>query len=238
MLPAIEDANRLGFLVYPPLHDHESVQLQARGNGVLAITWFINGDRGLRSPAFVVQVRRSAGPGGLDDTQVTILDEHAGFDAATAVTLVAAVTSGINSPPGSVGLRGAHNFITPAGWDTVYTAVFNEPQRPAVSTLTTRVETDWFPCETEFRVILEKGDITSVIGSGPIGQVLFVPREDCLIAEATEVERQRFAAAHQDSLVHSVSAAKTTRYGGVFSDYYREQQHVHRNGAGDGQPLR
>lgn len=51
---------------------------------------------------------------------------------------------------------GAHLYIErPARISTpIYTAVFNDPQPPVVSTPTVPVETGCCPCETEFRIVL------------------------------------------------------------------------------------
>ena len=231
-IPMVEEANRLGFLVYPPLHLSESLQLQARGDGVLTATFFVGDANGWRQPAFVGRAARTAGFGGLNDMSVTILNHEAGYDEWSAGALLEALLSGIHSPPGTVGVRGTHHFITPEGWDTVFTGVLNDVQRPAVGVLSMRAETDWFPMETEFRYVLEKGDVLSIIGGGPIGQVFFVPRDEPRLLGTSEPEHDRFAAS---LLEHAAAGARTTRvmaYGGPFTELYREAQQA-RGGGGN-----
>ena len=70
------------------------------------------------------------------------------------------------------------NFQTPSGWDTIYTPIFNMIDRPVAPMLVIRVETDWYAHETEFRYVLEPGEGISGSHSMPIGQVMFVPREE------------------------------------------------------------
>lgn len=50
----------------------------------------------------------------------------------------------LGTPAAAVTLRGAWNFQTPSGWDTVYTPIFNMIERPQAPMLAIRVETDWF----------------------------------------------------------------------------------------------
>lgn len=220
MLPPVEEANRLGVLLYPPLHDHESVRIESLGNGAMRVSWFTNVEAGQRAVAFVATVHRSGGPGGIDATDVAIVEPACGYTEQQALDLIASVTSAPNSPPGTVGLRGAHNLMTEPGWDTVFLPVLNEPQRPAVATLALRVETDWFPFETEFRVLLEKGDVVSMIGSGPIGQAIFVPRERPALVPCGPEEQAAFTERHERFAIESTRARKVTRYGGAYADLY------------------
>ncbi|MBT5774572.1 MAG: hypothetical protein HOH95_09375 [Dehalococcoidia bacterium] len=237
LIPVIEEANKLGLLVFPPLSDNESVQIHARDDDVLAITMYVGDDYGQRSRAFVAEVTRSAGAGGIGSCEITILDDHAGFDEASAGQVLDALTAGINAVPGTVGLRGTQNFITPEGWDTVYTSVLNDLQRPMAGMISTRVETDWLPHETEFRYALEGGDVLSLVGSGPIGQVFFVPRTDVTVGEASEEEARRFVETQRALGAAAAQIAKKTKYGGGFSYQYQEAQASRRRGdvgAGDG----
>ena len=79
-------------------------------------------------------------------------------------------------PPGAVALRGAVDFRTAPGWDTVFTGVLNQAQPPPLSSLTGRVETDWYAFDTEFRYVLQVGDVLSGSGRIPVGQAFAVPR--------------------------------------------------------------
>ena len=68
------------------------------------------------------------------------------------------VAEDMGTPPGAIALRGATNFQTPSGWDTVYTPIFNMIERPVAPMLVVRVETDWYAHETVFRYVLQAGE--------------------------------------------------------------------------------
>jgi hypothetical protein len=80
------------------------------------------------------------------------------------------VANDLGTPAGAVTLRGAWNFQTPPGWDTVYTPIFNMIERPVAPMLVIRVETDWFVHDTEFRYVLQPGEAISASYNMPIGQ--------------------------------------------------------------------
>ena len=48
------------------------------------------------------------------------------------------VPEDFGTPEGAVTLRGAWDFRTPAGWDTIYTPIFSLVERPAPSMLAAR----------------------------------------------------------------------------------------------------
>src|SRR5207249_8921217 len=102
-----------------------------------------------------------------------MIREDAKLAARTSI-----VPEDMGTPPGALSLRGATNFQTPPGWDTVYTPIFNMIDRPVAPMLVVRVETDWYAHETEFRYVLQAGEGVSGSHTMPIGQVVFVPRED------------------------------------------------------------
>jgi hypothetical protein len=99
---------------------------------------------------------------------------------------------------GAVALRGAVDFRTPAGWDTVFTGVLNQVQPPALCALTARVQTDWYALDTEFRYVLQVGDVLSGSGRIPVGQAFSVPRGDTELRQAEESEAEAFRHAQHD----------------------------------------
>src|SRR5712671_5706091 len=107
---------------------------------------------------------------------------------ATLAARTFIVPEDMGTPPGALSLRGATNFQTPPGWDTVYTPVFNMIERPNAPMLVVRVETDWYAHETEFRYVLQPGEGISAMQGLPIGQVFFVPREEITMRDCTEAE--------------------------------------------------
>ena len=231
--PVVEDVNKLGFLVYPPLHDHESVQLRFRDDGTFVITLFVGDEQGGRGAVFESQVSRSAGAAGIDQAEITIIDDRRGFDEGAARELLAALFARVNVPPGTVGLRGSYDFVTPEGWDTVFTAVFNELPRPIVPVMTTRVETDSPAEQSAFWYALAPGSVLSMVGGGPIGQVFFVPREEVRIVDASNAEEERFADVQRRYWAERATKEKTTNYGATFTYQYRDHQKAHRTDEGD-----
>ena len=107
-------------------------------------------------------------------------------EAAIAVMRAFLVPEDMGTPTGAIALRGATNFQTPPGWDTVYTPILNMIERPVAPMLSVRVETDWYAHETEFRYVLQPGEGITLEHSIPIGQVFFVPREQITMRQCTE----------------------------------------------------
>jgi hypothetical protein len=127
----------------------------------------------------------------------------------------------MGTPPGAIALRGATNFRTPEGWDTVYTPIFNMIERPVAPMLVVRVETDWYAHETEFRYVLQAGEGMSVDHSIPIGQVMFVPREDVnLRAGGTGRRSRRSKNRNRSSAATRPLATQTTSRGPAYSPYF------------------
>jgi hypothetical protein len=220
----LEDASKSGFLVYPPLHDHEALQIRYLEQNVFRLSFFVDDPTGASHRAFVVDVHPSAGSGGVDAQDVRFIDPKAKIDEDAVLTLVDALTTNINTPPGGVGLRGAFDFMTPEGWDTLYAGVMNEQQRPAVPSLAVRVETDWYAQNTEFRYVLQPGEVLSTGGSAPIGQVLFLPREEIELELGDEAAAQRFQTAQQEYWTERATKHKVTNFGALYTYHYRDLQ--------------
>jgi hypothetical protein len=121
-----------------------------------------------------------------------------------------------------VGLRGATDFRTPEGWDTVYTAVLNQPEPPHVPVLSVRVQTDWYAHNTEFRYLLQPGAVLSASAAAPIGQVFFVPREEVALRDATDADIAAFRAAQREYWAGKAQDRLTAPYGLNYSPHYRK----------------
>jgi hypothetical protein len=126
----------------------------------------------------------------------------------------------IGTPAGAVTLRGAWNFQTPPGWDTVYTPIFNVIERPVAPMLIIRVETDWFAHDTEFRYVLQPGESISALHSLPIGQVLFVPREEIPLRDGTEAEMVARHQSNEAFFREKAGVKLKTAYGLEYSPHY------------------
>src|SRR5206468_4434831 len=127
---------------------------------------------------------------GMMKEEVAFMGRQPPISRETALSLARAfiVPEDMGTPPGAIALRGATNFQTPAGWDTVYTPIFNMIERPVAPMLVVRVETDWYVHESEFRYVLQAGEGITLEPSMPIGQVFFVPREQITMRACTSVE--------------------------------------------------
>jgi hypothetical protein len=94
-----------------------------------------------------------------------------------------------------------------------------------------RVETDWYVHETEFRYVLQPGETISASHSLPIGQVLFVPREEIILRDGTEEQ----AAARLESstaFFHEKKASKVrTAYGLEYSPHYQRTSRMRNAGS-------
>ncbi|MBM3140560.1 MAG: hypothetical protein FJZ92_10280 [Chloroflexi bacterium] len=229
--PVLEDASRSGFLVYPPLATNESFQVRLLEHHVFRLSFFIEDESGTSRRVAVIDYQPAAGTGGVDAQDVRFVEPAAPIDENDALALFDALTTNVNSPPGGIGIRGAYDFVTPEGWDTIYLGVLNEQQRPHVPTLTARVETDWYAQNTEFRYVLAPGDVLSAAGSAPVGQVLFVPREEMELHAASEEEVARFQEAGRRYWAERATKQRVTNFGALYTYHYRELQKA-RRGAG------
>jgi hypothetical protein len=129
----------------------------------------------------------------------------------------------MGTPPGAIALRGATSFRTPPGWDTVYTPIFNHIERPVAPMLVVRVETDWYAHETEFRYVLQAGEGLTLEHSIPIGQALFIPREEVTLLDATSDDVKAFEDARHEFAKKKTAAVQTTSYGLSYSPQYLRQ---------------
>jgi hypothetical protein len=144
-------------------------------------------------------------------------------EAALAVMRAFLVPEDMGTPTGAIALRGATNFQTPAGWDTVYVPILNMIERPVAPMLSVRVETDWYSHETEFRYVLQPGEGITVEHSIPIGQVFFVPREQITMRQCTAEELKTIEAARDEFHRHKTATTQQTSYGLSYSPHYLRQ---------------
>jgi hypothetical protein len=145
------------------------------------------------------------------------------------------VPEDIHTPPGAVTIRGAYNFKTPAGWDSVYVPVLNAVDRPVAPMLVVRVETDWYAHESEFRYVLQPGQVIPGAHNMPVGQVFFIPREDAVLRDATEDEVASIKADREEFVKHKSQTKLTTRYGLQYSPQYVRQSRQVKAAAGQQQ---
>ena len=230
--PVLEAGSALGYLVYPPLEKDEAYHVEHQGEGRYRFNYLVNGPGGNWELIFTVMFTLPMGGIGMMKEEVPFLAKDLPFPAKDvpttpegALRMVRAfvVPDFFGSPAGAVTLRGATNFSTPEGWDTVYTPIFNVLERPIAPMLVVRVETDWFPHETEFRYVLQPGE--GIPGSHrlPIGQVFFIPREEITLRACTEEEEEEKRRARETYFREKAEHKTPTRYGLQYSPHYLRQ---------------
>ena len=223
--PVLEAGSTLGFLVFPPLEPFESFYVGYYGEGRYQFVYYFQTEAGQWSPIFVVRLALPAGGIGQAMQEVDIKAKDVRMSREDALLLMRkfVVPEDLGTPPGAVTLRGATNFKTPEGWDTVYTPVFNSIERPSPPMLVVRVETDWYMHETEFRYVLQAGEGISCNRTLPIGQVFFVPREEITLAECSAEELEAMRTADDEFGKGKAAARITTPYGLPYSPHYLKE---------------
>ena len=220
--PVLEAGSALGFMCYPPLAKHELFQISFEGEGCYEFQYSINATGKKWEPVFSVTYRLPVGGIGATREEARLMVDATPESKQTALMMARMfiAVDDLGTPAGAVTLRGSYNFQTPPGWDTVYTPIFNMIERPVAPVLVIRVETDWYVHDTEFRYVLMPGESISASHNLPIGQVLFVPREEITLRDGTEEEiaaRQRSSQAFFDE--KAASKVKTS-YGLEYSTHY------------------
>jgi hypothetical protein len=222
--PVLEAGSALGFMVYAPLEPKESLYIEHEGDGRYKFVYYLQSQAGKPTPIFAVTISLSLGGVGMAKEEVTFVGvPMLSSEAAIAVARVFLVPEDMGTPAGGIALRGATNFQTPPGWDTVYTPIFNMIERPMAPMLVVRVETDWYTHETEFRYVLQPGEGITVAHSVPIGQVCFVPREEITMRDCTSGELEAIARSQDEFSRQKSAAAQTTSYGLTYSPHYLRQ---------------
>ena len=227
--PVLEAGSAMGFMVYAPLEPKESLYLEYEGDGRYKFVYYLQTQDGHRAPIFQVTMSLPVGGVGMVKEDVTFVGTPMlSREAALAVSRVFLVPEDMGTPPGAIALRGATNFKTPQGWDTVYTPIFNMIERPVAPMLVVRVETDWYAHETEFRYVLQPGEGISGSHTMPIGQVVFVPREEITMRDCTDDELRTIRESQANFAQQKAAHRMTTAYGMTYSPHYahksREQK--------------
>ncbi|HEX5000743.1 MAG TPA: hypothetical protein VFY29_21140 [Terriglobia bacterium] len=223
--PVLDAGSSLGYLVYPPLEPNESFHVEYEGEGRYRISYYFFVPPEKWEPIFAVTLSLPPGGVGMIKEDVEILSKKAPISREMALTIMRGfiVPEDMGTPAGGISLRGSVNFQTPEGWDTVYTPIFNMIERPIAPMLIVRVETDWFPHETEFRYVLQPGEGIAGSHSIPIGQVFFVPREEITMRDCTTGELEKIVEAKKHFAEHKAASKITTPYGLQYSPHYLKE---------------
>ena len=222
--PVLEAGSAMGFMVYAPLEPKESLYLEYEGDGRYKFVYYLQTQDGHRAPIFQVTMSLPIGGVGMVKEDVTFVGAPMlSREAALAVLRVFLVPEDMGTPPGAIALRGATNFKTPQGWDTVYTPIFNMIERPVAPMLVVRVETDWYAHETEFRYVLQPGEGISGSHTMPIGQVVFVPREEITVRDCSDDELKTIRDSQANFAQQKAAHRMTTAYGMTYSPHYAQK---------------
>src|SRR5215467_5646538 len=223
--PVLEAGSTLGFLVYPPLQPNESFHIEYQGDGRYQFIYFLSTPAGKWDPVFSVVIQLPLGSVGMIKEEVGFKTKKPPVSEEAAKGMVRAffVPEDLGTPPGAISLRGATNFKTPAGWDTVYTPIFNMIERPIAPMLVVRVETDWYAHESEFRYVLQPGEGIPGSHTLPIGQVFFVPREEITMRDCTDDEVAVIRKSAEEFFREKAAHKITTPYGLQYSPQYLRQ---------------
>src|SRR5438105_3900477 len=228
--PVLEAGSALGFMVYAPLEPKESLFIEYEGEGRYKFVYYLQTQDGERTPIFQVTMSLSVGGVGMVKEEVTFVGAPMlSREAALAVTRVFLVPEDMGTPPGAIALRGATNFQTPSGWDTVYTPIFNMIERPVAPMLVVRVETDWYAHESEFRYVLQAGEGITLEPSMPIGQVFFVPREPITMRACTSEELKAIDQSREAFHRQKTATVQKTSYGLTYSPHYLRESRAQRS---------
>lgn len=220
--PVLEAGSAVGFLVHAPLGEHESFHVGYEGEGRYRFVYSVNPTGARWEPVFSVAFLLPVGSTGASREEVTMLIPATPESRETALLMARMfiAVDDLGTPAGAVTLRGAWDFQTPPGWDTVYTPIFNMIERPVAPMLVIRVETDWFVHQTEFRYVLQPGEGISAAHSMPIGQVLFVPREEITLRDGTDEEAAARGRSNEAFFRDKAGVKLKTAYGLEYSPHY------------------
>jgi hypothetical protein len=233
--PVLEAGSALGFLVYPALEQNESFHIEYQGEGRYQFIFFMGTSGGKWEPVFTVTIVLSMGSIGMIKEEVAFAGKKAGMSREAALSLLRAFITpeDLATPPGAISMRGATNFKTPPGWDTVYTPIFNMIERPVAPMLVVRVETDWFAHESEFRYVLQPGEGIQGARNMPIGQVFFLSREEITVQDCTKDELAEIQRSQEEFFREKAAHKIMTPYGLEYSPHYLRQSRS-RNSGSDG----
>jgi hypothetical protein len=220
--PVLEAGSAAGFMVYPPLAEHELVQVGYEGEGRYQLQYSVNATGSKWEPVFEVTYQLAVGGIGARKEEVKLFIQATPESTSTALMMARMfiAVDDLGTPAGAVTLRGAYNFQTPPGWDTLYTSIANAIERPVAPVLMIRVETDWYVHDTEFRYVLAPGETISASHNLPIGQVIFVPREEVTLVDGTAEEIEARYKTSETFFREKAAAKVKTPYGLEQSPHY------------------
>jgi hypothetical protein len=227
--PVLEAGSAAGFMVYAPLEPKESYYVEYEGDGRYKFMYFLESPGGTPTQIFSVTMALSLGAVGMMKEDVAFAGvPMCSREDALEIMRAFIIPEDMGTPAGALALRGASNFQTPTGWDTLYTPIFNMIERPVAPMLVVRVETDWYAHETEFRYVLQPGEGITVQHTLPIGQACFIPREDVTFRDCTDAELTAIRQSQQTFAQAKAAATQRTAYGLSASPHYLRESRANK----------
>jgi hypothetical protein len=225
LCPVLESGSALGYLVYPPLRLDEAYQI-LYADTKYHFTYFREGKPGQWDEVFRLTFSLAVGGGSSYHAELAVSagGKPPNDDEVNEICAGLILPQHFGQPVGAVGLRGSVDFRTPEGWDTVYTGVANQISPPVLSCLTVRIETDWYSQGTEFRYVLQQGDLLHVSATQPIGQVFFLLREDITLREGSKEELAEFLRVRDRFDEEKAADQVTAPYGMRYSPLYQKRR--------------
>jgi hypothetical protein len=223
--PVLEAGSALGYLVYPPLRKTEAFQI-VYSDAKYHFTYLRENKASRWEELFRLTFSLAVGGGTSHSLDLAVSEGGTPPTDAEVTEICAALImpQHFGQPVGAVGLRGSVDFRTPEGWDTVYIAVANQTSPPLLSCLTVRVETDWYAQGTEFRYVLQPGELFHVTSTTPIGQVFFIPRDEITLRDGTKEELAAFMREGDAFDVEKAADQVVAPYGLSYSPLYQKRR--------------
>jgi hypothetical protein len=119
--PVLEAGSTAGFLVHPRLAEKETSQIGYEGEGRYQFVYSVNTKGNTWEPVFTVTYLLPVGGIGATKREIKmhIQDTPQTREIAHLMPGMFISAEDMGTPAGAVTLRGAWNFQTPLGWDTV-----------------------------------------------------------------------------------------------------------------------
>jgi hypothetical protein len=225
LCPVLEAGSALGYHVYPPLRIDEAFRILYADNKY-HFTYFRQRKPGQWEDVFGLIFSLAVGGGSSYSADLEVKEgaEPPSDAEVNAISTALILPQHFGQPTGAVGLRGSVDFRTPEGWDTIYGAVANQINPPVLSCLSVRIETDWYSQGTEFRYVLQPGDLLHVTATQPIGQVFFVPRDEVTLREGSKEEAAEFFRQRDTFDEEKAADQLTAPYGLRYSPLYQKRR--------------
>ena len=204
--------------------------VEHEGDGRYKFVYYLKTAGGRPTPLFQVTMSLPVGGVGMMKEEVAFVGAPMlSREAALAVMRAFLVPEDMGTPAGAIALRGATNFQTPPGWDTVYTPIFNMIERPVAPMLVVRVETDWYAHETEFRYVLQAGEGMTLEHNLPIGQVFSCRASRSRCGACTAAELESIEESRQEFHQQKGAVTQQTPYGLTYSPHYLRQSRAQKD---------